>query len=206
MHILVFGDSITQGFYDHEKGGWVNRLFIDVSASLASYQDFIGVFNLGIDSETTTGLLARIESEIIARKADEMVIILDTGGNDTFVNKETGENVVPFETFSENYSELITIAKKYGQVFCLSFKDFNPEQAKELPWYKDYDFTDNNHNRYEQEIERLSRVHDAKYVDLTGLFEADFAKYSHDGDHPSPAGHELIYKRVKEALEKENIL
>ena len=164
------------------------------------------MFNLGIDSETTTGLLSRIENEILARRADEMVIIIDSGGNDTFVAKETGKNAVPFETFSENYSKLITIAKKYGQVFCLSFKDFNPEQAKELPWYKGYDFTNNNHDRYEQEIERLAQVHDAQYVDLTGLFEADFARFSHDGDHPTPAGHELIYQKVESALEKAGIL
>lgn len=206
MNILIFGDSITQGFYDKEKGGWANRLFIDVSASLESYEDFIGVFNLGIDSETTTGLRKRLENEIIARQSEEMVIIFDTGGNDTFVDKETGERAVPFETFSENYLELITIAKKYGRVFCLSFKDFNPEQAMKLPWYKDYDFTNNNHDQYEQEIERLTQEHDVQYVDVTGLLAEDFAKYSHDGDHPTAAGHELIYKRVKAELVKAGIL
>lgn len=206
MHILVFGDSITQGFYDKEKGGWVNRLFIDVSASLESYNDFLGVFNLGIDSETTAGLLARIENEIIARQSDEMVIIIDIGGNDTFKFKEKGENAVPFETFRQNYSKLITIAQKYGRVFCLGFKDFNPEQAKNLSWYKDYDFTDNDHAGYDREIERLAREHGVIHIGMTGLFEGDFAQYSHDGDHPTAAGHELIYQRVKSVLKQENII
>jgi lysophospholipase L1-like esterase len=206
MHILVFGDSITQGFYDKEKGGWTNRLFIDVSASLESDEDFIGVFNLGIDSENTTGLLKRIENEILARKSEDMVIILDTGGNDTFKNKDTGENAVPFEVFSQNYAKLITTAKKYGRVFCIGFKDFNPEQAKNLSWYKDYDFTDNAHDLYDVEVERLAQQHGVRYIGMESLFAANFDRYSHDGDHPTAEGHEIIYQRVKETLVEENIL
>jgi len=206
MHILVFGDSITQGFYDKEKGGWANRLFIDVSASLESYEDFIGVFNLGIDSETTTGLLKRIENEIVARTSNEMVIIFDIGGNDTFKDNDTGKNAVSFKVFSENYLKLITTAKKYGKVFCLGLHDFNPEQAKLSPWYDDFDMSEKDDKQYDQEIQRLAQANDAHYLSLKGILSVDFQKYSHDGDHPTSQGHQLIYERVKGELEKAGIM
>lgn len=109
MHILIFGDSITQGYDDYVAGGWVNRLFIDVSAREdKTSSDYISVFNLGIDGNTTKDLLLRVESEIEQRKdSDKLVIIFDIGGNDAARRKNGDRNTVSHKEFTKNYQTLI---------------------------------------------------------------------------------------------------
>jgi lysophospholipase L1-like esterase len=54
--ICVFGDSITWGAYDPERGGWVNRLRNDLE------KKEIESYNLGISGDTTADLLKRFNS------------------------------------------------------------------------------------------------------------------------------------------------
>lgn len=196
MHILVFGDSITQGYDDYEKGGWVNRLFNDISAREdKNKKDYISVFNLGIDGNTSVDVLQRAEFEIEQRKSsDKIVIIYDFGGNDAAVREGCGTNAVDFETFKTNYKSLLKIGKKYGEVICLGL-----HESEEV-------LTTENYNAYDGVIKELANEYDSTYVSMQCILSQDFDQLTYDGDHPSPAGHELIYKRVKEALEKENIL
>lgn len=193
MHIIVFGDSITQGYDDYEKGGWVNRLFIDVSARQdKNNKDYISVFNQGIDGNTTVDLLERIEAEINARKDNNMIVIFDVGGNDA-ARRDQGESVVPFNLFSKNYSQLIEIAKKYGRVVCLGLHE------------SDGVFEDVDAQTYDSEIRRLAEANSAVYISMADMLSRDFDGLTYDGDHPSPAGHQLIYDRLKEGLKTAGI-
>ncbi len=47
MHICIFGDSITWGACDYEKGGWVERLKI----YFLEHTDNIEVYNLGVSDD-----------------------------------------------------------------------------------------------------------------------------------------------------------
>lgn len=52
--ICVFGDSITWGAWDIEKGGWVQRLrnFVESSS-----EEYIEIYNLGVSGDNTEDLL-----------------------------------------------------------------------------------------------------------------------------------------------------
>lgn len=65
MVICIFGDSITWGASDSEKGGWVERLKIYFGEKYD-----INVYNLGISGDATEDLLVRIEKELRSRKSN----------------------------------------------------------------------------------------------------------------------------------------
>lgn len=69
MRVLVFGDSITRGYWD-TNGGWVERIrkhYDLLQASNLEGRDEPTIFNLGIGTDNSKNILARIESETIAR-------------------------------------------------------------------------------------------------------------------------------------------
>lgn len=66
--IYVFGSSTTWGAWDHEGGGWAQRLRSDIDRIPAGRPDlWCPVYNLGIPGDTSTGVAARIRNEISAR-------------------------------------------------------------------------------------------------------------------------------------------
>ncbi len=88
MRILVFGDSITQGFWDTE-GGWVghiSRYYIEQTIKTQNY-NIPTIFNLGVSGDTSNEVLARFENEVKARlwPGEEIVIIISTGVNDCYI-------------------------------------------------------------------------------------------------------------------------
>ena len=209
MNIIVFGDSITQGFDDTEKGGWVNRLFIDIctrSIGQESSTELPMVFNLGVDSDTSEGVRTRMIAELQPRLGKNNLIIFDIGGNDCIRNLETDKCLVSSECFRENYDYLIKTAKQYGAVVCLGLHDTDELQITQLPYYKGLTCLDTDGKRYDQAIEKLAIEHDVLYVPMRGLLSQNFTTLTYDGDHPSAAGHQLIYERVKGELEKAGIL
>ena len=109
MTIICFGDSITYGNWDH-KGGWVGRLrdYLD-SKSIAAYSGedlyskyYTVTYNLGIPGDTSAGLFARFEGELIPRfnPKEETIILFDIG----------------------NY---MNIPYMYNTVYCISIRYFN---------------------------------------------------------------------------------
>jgi len=103
--ICIFGDSIVQGYYDLEKGGWANRLNL---STLGEEKD-IPVFNLGVSGNTSSMLLNRMESEIAVRRIS--TIIVSIGVNDSVI--ENGEQRVDLKTFQKNLEGIFTISRKF---------------------------------------------------------------------------------------------
>jgi lysophospholipase L1-like esterase len=211
MHkdIFIFGDSITQGFYDTNFGGWPSLLFATLNERTleTKIKDFFSVFNLGISGNTVKEVLNRFESDLKPRAQEkEGIVILDIGGNDSTRNVVTGENVCPFDEFSKQYSELITLAKKYGDVVCIGIHDSDTDNLSQIPWWENHGIFAEDAIRYDDEVCRLAHEHGVVYVPMRGLLAQDYATYSADGDHPNAAGHDLIFERVKSSLEAEGLL
>src|SRR5688500_14737658 len=111
MRVLVFGDSITQGFYD-THGGWVQRLANEYhSKTLQSMLDGEDldrqIFNLGVSGDTSHEVLKRIENEIQVRqwRDDPMVTVIAAGINDA---RHEGTSVVmDVYEFQQTYDKII---------------------------------------------------------------------------------------------------
>src|SRR5438270_8640503 len=102
MRVLVFGDSIAQGFWDTE-GGWVATLskhYTELALKDLRNNKQPGIYNLRISGDTTRSLLARIESETKVRKwpGEPLLVLIAIGTNDDLF--ESDKQWIPPEQFT----------------------------------------------------------------------------------------------------------
>ncbi|NUJ97344.1 hypothetical protein HGA92_00980 [Candidatus Gracilibacteria bacterium] len=109
MRILIFGDSITEGFCDYEMGGWINMLKIYFWKKGAKFR----VTNLGISGDNSEDILKRFESFQKAynhKYQNKSIIIFSFGMNDSLLLKN-GNNDINIDEFKKNIEKLIQISK-----------------------------------------------------------------------------------------------
>ena len=83
IHIGIWGDSITSGANDYEKGGWINML----NLSSKNNKEYTIIYNLGIEGDTSENLIKRFEVECKARKIN--VVLFAIGINDSlYINNK----------------------------------------------------------------------------------------------------------------------
>jgi lysophospholipase L1-like esterase len=200
IDVVCFGDSITRGESDAERGGWCDRL---KTAGIARYQergrDEECVFNLGIGGENTDSLRERFVSELKARfDADsDLFVLLAYGANDAA--KVDGKPVVPLERYLENLAFCVEETRKL---------DGTPLLLTITPVAKSADGVVNKNGRLrsnatirlyndalrtaaaEQGVEILDAHAEFLKHDLEALFVPD-------GVHPNAKGHAVIFEAVK---------
>ena len=83
MRVLIFGDSITQGFWDTD-GGWVQRIrkAYDEETIKADYE-LPTIFNMGISGDSSGDIVEQFEAETKARYNDDGIgFVFAVGVND----------------------------------------------------------------------------------------------------------------------------
>ncbi len=208
MRILVFGDSITQGYWDAEAGGWVQRLrrHYDQQALQNLAGDYATVFNLGISGDTTAGLVKRMPYEIEARRYpdEEFVIVISIGMNDAVTRN--GEAVLTLEEYREGLEMLYGTASQYSER--ILFVGMNPVDDKLCnPWIYSTSGKSWSNQRIlqlEGEMRKFCIEKNCPQVQVFETFQAENEKQSllADGLHPNGYGHELIAGLVKPELDK----
>lgn len=114
--ICIFGDSITWGLWDHQRGGWVARLrsYFETNNfetnNIETNNIEVNVYNCGVCGDSTDDLLQRFKVEATARKAN--IIIFAIGINDSQYINSKDHPCVPIEKLQNNLQELINQAKK----------------------------------------------------------------------------------------------
>ncbi|MFA5048135.1 MAG: GDSL-type esterase/lipase family protein [Patescibacteria group bacterium] len=189
--ICIFGDSTAWGAWDKEKGGWVNRLWLDQATSAED----IDIYNLSISGGTTETLLARFEAEAKIREAD--TIIFQTGGNDAAYDRDTKEHLVSPEKFAKNIEEIIrrarTLAKK---IVFIGFDNCDETKTMPVPWCN-LCYTNDFIQKYNGIMKDACNKHQIDFIDTFGLLEdSDFE----DGLHPNASGHQKLFEAIKEKL------
>ncbi len=83
MRVLVFGDSITQGFWDVD-GGWVSRIrkTYDQKAIDTDDYDQPTIFNMGVSGNSSDDVLVRFDNETKVRANEELSFVFAIGVND----------------------------------------------------------------------------------------------------------------------------
>jgi lysophospholipase L1-like esterase len=208
MRVLVFGGSITQGFWD-SKGGWVARLA--KSYTPHTLKDLAGewtlFFNLGVSGNTIKDVEARLENEARARiwKNQTSVIILSTGINDAvLINNRVGMET---DEFQKKYYGLIDTAKKVSdKVLCVGLSAVDQELTN--PWQLGdghEQWLNNRIDLFEDTIKQSAKRREVPFVPIYDKYREMMAKgkkMHSDGLHPNDAGHELIAELVKPEIEK----
>lgn len=209
--IVVFGHSLTAGFWD-TKGGWVQRLenFLNRRALEQEDEDLVfEVYNLGISGDTSADLLERMENELEARtdEDEETIVIVQIGANDSIYLKDEERVWVEKEQFEENIDQIIEEALKISDnlVFVSDFP-FDPE-LDGIPYAPEC-FVDNERLKdYEQVKKRLCRENDVQYTDIFPIAERnDPSTLLEEGVHPNSEGHKLIFQEVKKKLKEEELI
>jgi len=186
--IVIFGDSISWGAWDMEKGGWANRLWFHVAKRKENY---VQIYNQSIDGGTTETILERFENEAGVRGADALVF--QTGGNDAAYQREPNNFLVQPEKFRENIEEIIKRAKRItDNIVFLDLKNCDESKTAPVPWADIY-YTNENIQKYSRIMEDVCLENSVSFLDV-GLFDNEAFD---DGLHPNAEGHRKIFEQVK---------
>jgi len=184
--ICIFGASSTWGAWDSEKGGWVNRLRLYLEKRT---EDFIEVYNLGVNGNTTSDLLERFEVEAKARKPD--ILIFSIGDNDSAL--------ISLEKFEQNLIKLIRLARKFTKdIVFLGFKSIDESKTNPVPWNKAVSYSNERLSKYNSKLKEITDKEDLMYIEVKNLL--DIKKDLEDGLHPNNEGHQKLFLKVKQFL------
>lgn len=205
-HVLIFGDSITEGYWD-SQGGWADRLKQwsyrrDLSAN--NIGSGHSIINLGISANTTTEILARIESDSIVRKVDrgDAVFVLAIGINDSRAEDEPTNYRFEINEFQSNMTKIIEIIKRWtNDIILVGLTPVDESLAS--PIYGNIFYNNERISEFNSVIGKLAVNNDLKYVDIfEAMSKLDYKSMMSDGLHPNDAGHEWIAEQVKPHLMK----
>ena len=200
--IVIFGDSITWGANDFKCGGWVSRL----RADLESNQDFdnsYSIYNCGISGDNSEDLLLRFEIESISRhreKADENIVIIAIGINDSQNISKKGNYAVEPKQFENNLKKLIKLSKKYfDKIIFIGLTNVDEKKTVPLPWSKDKSYYSSDVKMYDEIIKKQAKKSNFQYIEM---YDVVSLKEMKDGLHPDEIGHEKMYLKIKKELLK----
>ncbi|HKU19039.1 MAG TPA: GDSL-type esterase/lipase family protein [Candidatus Saccharimonadales bacterium] len=209
MRVLVFGDSITQGFWD-SRGGWAARLraAYDEVRLKDPNLDAPLLFNLGICGETSEELCKRIEPEIVARRShqgDSFAFVIASGMNDTKI--EDGAVRSSPEAYRQHVTEVIWILRQHADVSKVLLVGLTPvDEARTAPteWNPSVSLTNNRIREFDAVLREVATQSGASYVPVFEEFQKqpNWRTLLLDGLHPSDAGHQLMFKLIQPALQK----
>ncbi len=199
MNILVFGTSITQGYWDTE-GGWVGRW--RKQCDEAQLQDLDKnmsvIFNLGVDGNTTKDIVGRIVSETKARTTGKRlpVVIVQVGTNDSL--EENGAPWVSREDYARNLEAIIQLVQPVSsRLVFVGLSACDETKTTPVSWGGFY-YSNANIKAYEQTMQTVAAAHNIPFIPLFDRFAEAMRAQSllSDGLHPNSAGHQVMFEIV----------
>ncbi|MEW7281248.1 GDSL-type esterase/lipase family protein [Aquimarina sp. 2201CG1-2-11] len=201
-HIICFGDSITRGENDTEKGGWVDRLKTHcIKKFLKTRNNEICVFNMGIGGETTEGLKKRFVHEFTTRLIEngDNIVTFAYGANDIALSNN--KNTISVEEFYSNLVFCIDVAlRKKATVYLINILPFIESVDSE---YHDQRKLRNIEDiiTYNTKILEISKEKQIHHIDLFQTMKVTQNNwFTYDGVHPNSKGHQRIYKKIKNVI------
>ena len=192
--ICVFGDSVLWGWGLPFRVGWVN-LFRNYIEDKSNFE--MNLYDLGIDAETTDGILERFDAEAAARKPD--MVIFATGINNSTYRKTKDYPITTVDDFEKNIYALIKKARKFTtEIVFVGLCLGDEKLVMPLPASKTGKcFTKKNLKIYNEIIKKCCFNENVLFIDIIDkLTNDDFC----EGLHPSTGGHKKIFQEVKKKI------
>ncbi len=196
VRICIFGDSITWGVEDLEKGGWVNRLrhYFD---NYVKDENYFIVYNLGVCGDNMNNLIKRFEAECNARFPN--IIIFAIGINDAQSLKNKENPKIHLDKFEENLGLLINMAKKYSStIIFIGLTKIDKSKVASTQ------YSNENIKKYDLLLKNTSDKNNLNYVYMFDLLHKK--DLYNDGLHPNSKGHEKIFNKVKDYLIEKKLI
>lgn len=178
MKIVCLGDSLTAGYGVKNSLNWVSLL------NEAGPHRWI---NAGICGDTTGGMLARLQTDVVAQTPGAVLLL--GGTNDILMTNS-------FEAAKGNLAAMVNqcAAKGIRPIMGIPYP-LNPEASQ--PWEPLLDFRRSAEvqKAYVEWLRLFIQTFRLRFVDFDKEWNTDFSSagreqlYLPDGLHPSPAGH-----------------
>lgn len=186
MKIVCFGDSLTAGYGVTTKERWSYLLQKKLNCE---------ILNLGINGETTSGMLSRSYDDVILNKPTHVIIM--AGTNDLF-------HYVKLSQIEENIKLLLNEAIKYCIIPILATLPPCDTVMCKLKWQDDYDYSNFNNllNQYRLWILKYCYENNLRCIDFYTVFKqvlntVNTNQYLLDGIHPTAKGHKLMAQNIE---------
>ncbi len=202
MRVLVFGDSITQGFWDID-GGWVSRIrkHYDQLCIDGTDPDSPTIFNLGVSADSSSDVLARLAVETKARANQEVALVISVGVNDS--RTKSGTNFSDPEQYKRNLAAILERAKEYSsKIMFVGLTPCAEERSNPVAW-NDTGYTNDRIKEFDATLREFCTANSVAFIEVFEPFTNAQAKTEllPDGVHPNSEGHQLIATLVLPQLE-----
>ncbi|WP_304341274.1 GDSL-type esterase/lipase family protein [Metaclostridioides mangenotii] len=191
MKIVCLGDSLTYGYGVKRSESWCRKLEEKLNAT---------VVNKGINGDTTSGMLARFERDVLTEKPD--ILLLIGGTNDIFLSEKT-------DIAKNNIVAIVQQSLSVGILPIIGAPTPMHEELVEGKWklYMENTNIVDTLKQYHEWLNLYSITYDVKLIDFYTEFCSDNIfqdklKYYLDGIHLTGEGNSLIadiiYKKLGE--------
>ena len=210
-NIFIFGDSITYGEWDN-SGGWANRIRAHYDDLVLPVPDnYIITYNLGIPSDTSTGLAQRLTQETQSRlspnpSVTNIQFIIAIGANDSRWLAAEQKRGVELNEFKSNLEKITAAANLFSSQ--IAFIGLLPcveqtvlQSAKKHGWVETYD--NQAIELYNQVIKTHCQQSGHDFIDVYNAFmENGYESLLSDGLHPNNNGHSMLCDLILAQLKK----
>ncbi|MGY3777856.1 GDSL-type esterase/lipase family protein [Isobaculum melis] len=183
--LILFGDSITAGYFD----GFISTM---LTSGLKAQLPHMEIINVGIPGDTTDGALTRVQKHVINRHPDYVTIFF--GSNDAALDSQ-----VPIERYEENLQQII---QQIGaeKVFLIT-----PALANQA--VQEANRPTETLLKYGQVVRNLAATYQTQLIDLQQTMY-DLSDYTDllqpDGFHFSKAGYAFLVEQIVQELKRAN--
>lgn len=203
MRVLIFGDSITQGFWDAD-GGWVSRIrkHFDQQMIDGTDDDPPTIFNLGVSGDSSDDVLARFDNETKVRAKEELAFVIAVGVNDA--RTKAVVNYSDTNRYKQNLSEILRLAKQYSdKVLFVGLTPCVEERSNPVAW-GDTGYTNGRIKEFDSTLQQFCKENKVPFVEVLEPFAKAEAETEllPDSLHPNDKGHKIIADLVKPHLEQ----
>lgn len=186
IKLVCIGDSLTTGFKLNYQKAWPGQV--------AEKYNNIEVLNMGINGDTTAGVLTRFYRDVVEQKATHVIIM--AGTNDLIWG-------VPLSVVRSNIAAAVMHSYKYRiqPIIGIPIPTEVDMAQKYWPFVKELDRVNEEIILYRDWIKEFSLNFQCLYVDFYECFY-DFnshsvkSSYYLDGLHPTIEGHKMMADMV----------
>ncbi len=183
----IFGDSITRGAGDPEFNGWAGR-FLRERETVSDDR----VYVLGINGDTSTGLLARIEVEARARKADVVVIMIGINDSRYYGSKDKPETTL--DGYRDNLAKIVAIARTFTpRITMIGMTRADETKTMPISWSPEKFYDNATIASYESVLREFCASEGLPFVEVSDVLTVDDLG---DGIHPNAEGYRKLYERI----------
>lgn len=205
--ILCFGDSITFG--EGCNGGWCGYL----KRWFEALGEDNSVYNLGINGQTSSELLNRIDVESRARlrfkrPTDSYTTLMAVGVNDAkYDGAAQSIPRISEEEFRANVLQLLRKAKSFRQKVAMLGLLPVDESKTLLPSDLGSTLANERVTKFNDIIKGCCRSENVPFLDLNRMMLGkDYGSLLEDGLHPNLKGYRFMFARIRAFLKKNSLL